>query len=320
MRAVEILRRLRAMGQCVVLGGTWVLFGPLGCLDGPSPLSSPPHPDMGHSSTSSASDSSGPGHTSHSTTDAADETGTTSADETGVVFLLPTDMGPTFQCDLFAQDCPPGEKCAAWANDGGNVWNASKCVPVVDDPAAVGEPCHVEGSGVSGIDDCDFGSMCFYVDPETMEGVCTPLCTGDESNPQCPPHRFCTITGSGVPVLCLPRCRPLEQDCVEGQACVPIGDDWDCVPDASGEQGAYGDPCEHFDVCDPGLVCLGSTTVPPGEACEGTIGCCTELCDVSLPLGDLQCAGAGGGQQCVPWYLPGAAPPGHEDVGVCTMP
>src|SRR5690606_7229360 len=108
---------------------------PLGCLDGPSPLSSPPHPDMGHSSTSSASDSSGPGHTSHSTTDAADETGTTSADETGVVFLNRPDTGSTAECDVFAQDCPPGEKCTFWADDGGSSWNALKCVPVVDDPA-----------------------------------------------------------------------------------------------------------------------------------------------------------------------------------------
>src|SRR5690606_9934066 len=33
-------------------------------------------------------------------------------------------------CDNWAQDCPDGEKCAAWADDGTNSWNNLKCVPV----------------------------------------------------------------------------------------------------------------------------------------------------------------------------------------------
>lgn len=75
---------------------------------------------------------------------------------TGGLFLSEPDGGGTgFECDVFAQDCPPGEKCVPWANDGGGVWNATRCSPVDDDPAAPGEPCTVEGGPTSGIDDCD---------------------------------------------------------------------------------------------------------------------------------------------------------------------
>lgn len=276
---------------------------------------------------SSGSTLSGTTGASGATTVVADDTGTTAGaddmDTTGVVFLIgPDGGGVAFECDLFAQDCRPGEKCTAWANDGGNVWNATKCVPVVDEPAGVGEPCHMEGSVVSGIDDCDFGAMCFNVDRETLEGVCTPFCVGDESSPYCEdPDRYCPIAGDGAIILCLPRCDPVEQDCPAGQACYPIQSAWLCALDASGRDGAYGDPCLFVNGCEPGLACLGNAAVPPGLPCEGTPGCCTEVCDLTDPLGDAQCAGAAGGQTCQAWYGEGAeTPAGYEHVGVCAMP
>ena len=100
----------------------------------------------------------------------------------------------------------------------------------------------------------------------------------------------------------------------------PIHSRWQCVLDGSSELGAYGDPCLFDNQCDPGLVCLDDSTVPPGQACEGATECCTEICDLSDPAGDLQCAGAAGGQICVPWYAEGTAPPGFEAVGACTLP
>lgn len=243
-------------------------------------------------------------------------------DTTGVVFLLePDEGGNHLTCDIFEQDCPPGEKCMPWAYDGGGAWDATKCFPVVDDPVPDGEPCHAVASPTSGLDDCEVGSMCWDVDPETLEGVCTPMCVGDESNPYCEdPHRYCAIGGDGWIVLCLPLCSPVEQDCPEGQACYPIQDEWTCAPDASGDAGGYGDPCEFINVCNPGLICLDASTVPPGEACEGAAGCCTEVCDLDDPLGDLQCAGAADGQTCQPWYSGGTAPPGLENVGACALP
>ena len=46
-----------------------------------------------------------------------------------------------------------------------------------------------------------------------------------------------------------------------------------------------------------------------------TFGCCLPYCDLDLPN---TCPGQG--LQCVPWYEPGEAPPGLEDVGVCHLP
>ena len=260
--------------------------------------------------------------TNQATTAAGSETGQADEGDTGVVFLIePDGGGVSFECDLFAQDCPAGEKCMPWANDGGSSWNATRCSPINENPGQPGDECTVEGDGTSGLDDCDLGSMCWDVDPETNIGTCVAMCTGDESNPICEdPDTSCAIANDGAIVLCLPACDPILQDCADGQACYPIQDAWSCAPDASGETGVYGDPCEFINVCDPGLICLGAAAVPAGEACEGAAGCCTEVCDLTDPAGDMQCSGAAGGQACEPWYEEGSAPPGYEDVGACSLP
>lgn len=115
-----------------------------------------------------------------------------------------------------------------------------------------------------------------------------------------------------------PSCHPLEPDCSEPEACYPIDGLWQCAPDASGELGAYGDPCDADDACDPGLACLPTNALPPGLPCEDAAGCCTVLCDFSDPDASLGCPSAAEGQLCLPWYPPGEAPPGYDDVGVCS--
>ena len=303
------LGTLRYESMVLRLCGLLVLLGPSSCADGSAPMSA--------SSTSGATTEASSG----TTTTPADATGSTSADTTGGIFPVEPDVGPSSTCDLFEQDCPLGEKCTVWANDGGSAPNASKCVPVVDDPAGTGEPCHTEGSPWSGVDDCDFGAMCWEVDPETLEGTCTPFCVGEASSPYCEDQdRFCPIYSDGAIVLCVPRCSPLQASCGEGRVCIPHSDDWMCASDQSGDMGAYGDPCELVNVCDPGLLCLGTAAVPRGLPCEGAVGCCTEICDISDPLGDAQCTGAVGGQTCQAWYEEGTAPQGYDDVGVCALP
>ena len=269
----------------------------------------------GSSSTSLAS--------STSTGPADDSTGTTSTGEPEVIFLPVPDVGgnSSFECDLFAQDCPPDQKCMPWANDGGGAWNAWGCKPLADDPVGIDEVCHVQGSGTSGIDDCERGAMCWNVDPKTNQGFCTPFCVNTRQDPLCDdPQRQCLFNGDSTVWLCLPSCKPIAQNCPRGQACYPITFYWSCGPDASGGGGAYGDPCEFINVCDPGLVCVDVSYVPPGLPCESAGGCCTEVCDLGDPLGDLQCAGAAEGQTCQPWFEEVEAPPGYEDVGVCAMP
>lgn len=235
----------------------------------------------------------------------------------GSSFIVPTDNGGiVFECDLWAQDCPEGQKCMPWANDGGNSWNATKCSPLDPQPAQPGDTCTVEGSGVSGVDDCDIASMCWDVDPETNTGTCVAFCQGSDENPSCDdPSTACSITNDGALILCLPTCDPLLQDCAEGNACYPLLDEFVCAPDASGEMGLYGDPCEYLNACDPGLFCASADVVP---GCVGSAGCCSEYCDVTDP--NVTCSGADGGQACSPYYEEGMTPPGSDDIGVCIIP
>ena len=226
--------------------------------------------------------------------------------------MNPDGGGVSHQCSLWDQDCPPGQKCNVWANDGGGAWNATKCVPIVDDPGEPGDPCTVEGSAVSGIDTCEEGAMCWDVVVETNEGTCVSYCMGSENNPVCAdPDQICS--GGREFALCLPLCCPLEQDCPREQdACIPVNDGFLCTYDASGDLGAFADPCEYVNDCDPGLACLDGERVP---GCDH-YGCCTSFCGV----GSASCQLLDDAMDCIPWYDDGEAPHGFEDVGVCLLP
>jgi hypothetical protein len=240
-------------------------------------------------------------------TSAADTGGTAAgSDDEGPTFVLRPDTPPMSECDPKLQDCPEGEKCTAWANDGGSSWNANKCVEVTG-TGVDGDPCTVEGSGVSGIDDCAKGYMCWDVDPQTAMGVCVAFC---DPNDVCPPGTICAIQNDGVLPLCSVSCDPIVQDCPEGQGCyAKDGDNGEliCIPDASGTAGLDGDPCEFDNVCDPGLVCIG------GSAGCMTMWCCTPWCDLTEPN---TCPGAG--EECVAHF--DDPPPGTENVGICVVP
>ena len=220
---------------------------------------------------------------------------------------------------MFAQDCPEGEKCNAWANDGGGAWNSTKCVPVDPDPDDVHEPCSVEGSGVSGIDSCVKGAICWNVDPETNTGHCVGLCQGDEvkctRDPSscCPPGFACTVGQMATLILCLQECDPILQDCLGGgEVCYPVGNSFECYPDVSGDMGAAGDPCEFINACDPATFC-GDPAAYPG--CEPMAGwCCIPFCALDNPG---TCVA---GTECEPWYDPMDVPPGYENLGACLIP
>ncbi len=219
------------------------------------------------------------------------------------------DLGDGVECSVFEQDCPEGEKCSPWANDGGNAWNATRCVPVARDPAAAGEPCTAEGSGVSGIDSCERGSMCWNLD-SNLEGTCYAHCTGSPQAPVCEDAtQACLIGGDDVLTLCYPRCNPLTQDeCAPGQACYPLYESLHCAPDASGEGGAPLSECEFINACDPGTACVDPAL---SEACSpDAAGCCLPWCDLSAPA----CPGE---MVCMPWFEEGEPPPGSETVGLC---
>lgn len=233
-------------------------------------------------------------------------------DDPSVGFIeSPDGGGADYECDFWAQDCPEGDKCNFWANDGGGAWNATRCTPIDPDPDDAGESCSVVDSPVSGIDSCVLGAMCWNVDPETNLGECVAFCGGSEANPVCPdPATQCVGRG---PVLCLPTCCPIEQTCHEGEACYPMYDRFNCAPDVSGDEGEFRDACAFVNVCDPGLFCAGPETVPD---CEGSTGCCTPYCSIDAP----SCALLHPAMECIPWYEEGQAPPGEEHIGGCMIP
>jgi hypothetical protein len=250
------------------------------------------------------------------TTDGSTSGDTGSSDE-GVNtcgFICTTSGPPSNECDPWLQDCPDGEKCMPWSNDGGNSWNALKCSPITDNDAP-GEPCTVEGSGVSGLDSCDATSMCWNVDADTLQGTCHAFCVGSENNPICDDAcSVCALSGSGVLTLCIPTCDPLAQECGDGLGCYAgYADEFLCMADASGIAGAPGDPCEYVNVCDPGSMCLNAELLP---TCEASL-CCTPFCTVGDPT---PCA-AMPGTECVPLFEDGDGPDcGPSNVGVCSIP
>ena len=242
-----------------------------------------------------------------------------SDEDTGCTFICDDpDTGGEPQCDPWSQDCPSGEKCMPWANDGGAAWNSLRCTPLSGSVKQEGDACTVEGSGVTGIDDCDVGLMCWDVD-ENGQGTCVAMCTGSADAPLCDdPADNCVIANDGVLNLCLPACDPLVQDCAEGSACYGAAESFACAPDASGpDAGTYGSPCEFTNACDPGLFCAAAEAVPD---CQGSLGCCSEFCDLDAANPDGACGGSGAGQQCEPWFQEGAAPPGDENIGACVLP
>ena len=280
-----------------------------GATDTPAPTTTG---DPGNTSTPATS--SNTPATTTATTDATATTGMTTIDaETTVADEGSTGELPVCEeftsggeCNTHAQDCPPGEKCMPWANDGGGTWNDTRCVAVDASPAGEGEPCSVEGSSASGIDNCERGTMCFNVDPETNLGTCTALCGCD---PLCDnPQTMCSFQGDGVLNLCIEVCDPLLQACPDGQGCYPVDSVFYCVPDASGPGGGYLDPCMFINACDPGLACINGDALP---GCDEA-GCCAPFCDTGGPFG--QCPS---GLSCAAWFEPGMAPPGWETVGIC---
>ena len=234
-------------------------------------------------------------------------------DDGGCSFLCEPDGGSSWsECNLWSQDCPAGEKCSPWANDGGSAWNAWRCVPVDPDPDGVGEPCTVHETGATGIDSCVLGAICWNVDPETNVGTCVPHCIGSENDPACAdPDRICSFGGDAILTLCLATCDPLDVDaCAASDGCYPINDGFACAPDASGDEGGLFEPCKFVNLCDSGLVC--SNPEKSGDLCEsGVAGCCLPVCDLNAPACPSMTA-------CTPFYNDGQAPPLFDHIGVCT--
>lgn len=295
----------------------------LGVACGPqlTPISGHDDGEGSTSASTSATTSTGSGSTTIGEPGTTAVDGTTSMPDTGVAFLEPTiggcetesGGGGLAECDVWAQDCCFGDKCVAWANDGGSVWNATRCSAVSPEPHAPGEPCTVEGSGVSGLDDCDATSYCWNVPPGELMGECVAMCQGSPDAPECPAGSDCIIANDGVLILCFEQCDPLAPDCGEGQSCVWIEGAPHCIQVGPSE-ASVGDPCESQVTCNDVGYCVAGATFPGCAAA----GCCSPFCSALEPEGDAACMALDASLGCTPLYEPGRAPPGLEHLGACT--
>lgn len=221
------------------------------------------------------------------------------------------------QCNLFLQDCPDGQKCTAWNEDGGIFPNGTRCVPLDPNPVGPGDECKVDGGFGTGTDNCDRGSLCLDLENDGM-ATCVAYCTGSMDNPKCPDQteQRCSFLFEPTVPLCFSRCDPLIQDCGTGEACVPnqaaLGAPYFvCMPRVFPTiPGKYGDSCYALSGCDPGNLCIYAENLP---SCQ-TIYCCSVWCDLTAVD---PCAEFDPTLTCVPWFLPGQETPGYENVGIC---
>lgn len=215
--------------------------------------------------------------------------------------------GVGLECDPFEQDCPEGEACRPWANDGGDMWNALRCAPLDPNPGQPGDVCTTRGSPVSGIDTCDVGLMCWDINVDTLEGVCAQLCSGDADNPVCAdPDETCMLANEDALPLCLPMCDPLASDCGEGLGCFPASDQaFVCLREGVGvELGEVWHP-----QCAPGSFWASPEAV---SGCVDDEPCCTSYCNVEDP------EACGPDAECLPYFEP--TMPIDNPLGYCSVP
>ncbi|MEM9453795.1 MAG: hypothetical protein AAGF11_06420 [Myxococcota bacterium] len=224
-------------------------------------------------------------------------------------------------CDVREQSCVDGFRCVAWAEDGGDAWNGTRCIEVSPDPVGVGQICTLIDSVVSGLDDCPIGSMCWDADPVTLQGTCVPFCGLPGDSPVCPAGTECMIDGAGALALCLPPCDPLaSRPCAGAAACRYFAASRAafCIPDQGGRVLSPTIQCGDDDEPCPGTaLCISAATY---GGC-GSPSCCTRWCDTSEPDADAQCAAMQRPDHvCVAVFDRPPIPADYASLGICAEP
>lgn len=310
----EVVVRRRLRYNAVMRLGPLVLTLIAGCTLSPDSTSATTDTTRAPNGTDSAGTTSAAATEPPTTTMSTSSSTTNGSSSTTGGTTMCSQFDCIFECNPWTQNCPDGQKCMPWADDGSSAWNATKCTDIMPNAGKPGDPCTAEGNGVSGVDSCEKASMCWDISQETGIGTCVGFCMGSQEAPTCPSLFNCVIDGSGTLILCLPGCDPLAQGCSNTDVCIPqpMGDGFVCVLDASGDMGQQNDPCEYANSCDPGLLCAEPAFAT--ECDPMAPGCCLPFCDLTMP----KCTNQGA--QCVGWHEPGMAPPGLENVGICRLP
>jgi hypothetical protein len=198
------------------------------------------------------------------------------------------------------QDCAEGEKCVAYASQGG-AWDDTKCVPVTGDNM-VGEACMSAGV-VESTDDCDENGMCFAFDDQGL-GTCYGFCGLEEA---CPDGQSCLVSNDESIALCLDECVPHHsENCAAGTVCFPVDEVFMCLPVPALPPDS---PCFLGDYCALGQACVPASEL---DSCAGE-SCCTDWCDTAEPD---PCESP---LTCQPYWPQGRAPAGLETAGVCKL-
>ncbi|HWB79448.1 MAG TPA: hypothetical protein VG755_31010 [Nannocystaceae bacterium] len=273
------------------------------------------------------SSSQGDTSTSTSTSSTSSSGGTTPAEasstadgsSSGSNIVIAPDGGVLTQCDVYADGCPDGEKCMPYASDGGLAQDATRCVPLADNPGFIDAPCTVQEWIASGLDDCGRGLFCVVYEPTELTGRCLSFCIEDPELDDltcADPNARCVGPPDALPRLCATDCDPFGTTCPDGYGCYKVNDHFVCLDDVSGPGGAYGDSCLFTNDCDPGMRCV----VPDNFfECASTDGCCSPLCDTRDPDASAMCPGAPN-HACVPIFDEGEGPPLFDWVGACQLP
>lgn len=300
-------------------------------------LAACPSPPTQSGATESGSSTIGPATTSAGTTSGGGTTlgpaatfGIDSGMADGLGFVPPLDLACSAMvdgaaahcalCDVRAQNCLDNFKCVAWAQDGGDTYNGSRCIGTAVVSVGLGEPCTIAEGLASGRDDCEAGTMCWGADPITAEGTCVPFCAPQGISPTCPEATVCAIDSLDVLALCLPPCSPLEPaSCPAEQSCryFPRSQTAACVPDAGPRMHAGTIACgSNDDPCAASEVCISAASY---GGC-GQPSCCTAWCDLDNPEADADCAAVVPGHVCVPVFDRAPGPDGLTALGRCAQP
>lgn len=262
------------------------------------------------------------------TSDTGDETPATEADSgTGLDGPNDTsDDGPSFgECVLWGDDCTnENEKCMPWSLLADRIPDELRCCAAVDNPKLENEGCTTKEYDGSCRDDCERGTMCIVDDLESLSGVCRRFCDPSGNGGLCDPDDTCKPffelieTAPEVP-LCMDRCDPLVQDCVQpGWLCIPDSptvagqSGFICTPPGPGTLNRPLTACGLANDCQPGLGCIVADRLP--GSCD-YMTCCSLFC--SLEEGDGACTDLHPDLRCIDWMSPD---PQWQDVGICALP
>ena len=262
----------------------------------------------------SSSSSSGAAASTTTGTSHVDPTSSSSSSGAGTA----SETGEPLACDTLLQDCPAGFKCSGVKPTLEGPFTATICVP--DNADGGSPPGSICINASDGRDTCGPESMCMQFG--SGEGACVPFCAGPQGAPTCAePGQVCARIDTQWPLYqCVPACDPLAYDCPDvavgsvAMVCAPASVGFGCM--LRGHLGGlpFAAPCSNHRDCTAAALCA-----PPGHVpgCAGQGGCCDVYCDTSDPA---PCPLAAEGQSCIPYYAPGEAPVGLENVGVCAVP